>query len=314
MVTQDAQDAQDARDDGHPRVSLLSIPGTAGQCLLAPPAPQGGTYPFLLYNLGGVAMNLALAAVFLLITLMAPWSQLFGTFCICIVVSGVYLAATNAIPLQIQGINNDGATLLGLTRNEDARRAFWIMLFVNAQLTGGKRLRDLSGALFDVPPTASRDDALVCNWGGIQVNYHFDRRDFATARLCTNEWLNAPGLPALIRYALLCDYIFMELLGGASKNTIDSGLKGGVAWYLEKMGYLLQIPRLLYAYELIINHDAAAAQAQLRTFNTLAQSYPYPGEVVAERELIALVDHYVQEQEQAADNPASPPASCPPTP
>ena len=52
------------------RFRRMSLAGTGGQCLMTPPALQNGTMPFVLYNLGGVLMNLLTALVFLLLSLL----------------------------------------------------------------------------------------------------------------------------------------------------------------------------------------------------------------------------------------------------
>ncbi len=48
---------------GKIRRKRLSLPGTGGQCLLDPPAMDGGRFPAVLYNLGGGLANLIFAAV-----------------------------------------------------------------------------------------------------------------------------------------------------------------------------------------------------------------------------------------------------------
>ncbi len=51
------------RDNGRRRVKRFSIPGTLGQCLMAPPEKPISRIPSTAYFLGGVVMNLLLAAV-----------------------------------------------------------------------------------------------------------------------------------------------------------------------------------------------------------------------------------------------------------
>ena len=51
-------------------VKRLSLAGTAGQCLMSPPEMSNGTFPVVLYNLGGCIMNLAASAVLFLLYLL----------------------------------------------------------------------------------------------------------------------------------------------------------------------------------------------------------------------------------------------------
>ena len=46
------------RSDGRLRLKKFSLAGTGGQCLMSPPGVLGEAMPFMLYNFGGVLMNL----------------------------------------------------------------------------------------------------------------------------------------------------------------------------------------------------------------------------------------------------------------
>ena len=51
--------------DGRLRLKRLTLAGTGGQCLMAPPEMVNGRFPVVLYNLGGAIMNLLSVPVFL---------------------------------------------------------------------------------------------------------------------------------------------------------------------------------------------------------------------------------------------------------
>ena len=42
------------RENGKLKWEKHKVPGTAGQCLMAPPQKENGNYPYRLYNLGGI--------------------------------------------------------------------------------------------------------------------------------------------------------------------------------------------------------------------------------------------------------------------
>ena len=44
------------RSEGKWKIRRMSVPGTGGQCLMAPPRKKNGYYPFALYNLGGILL------------------------------------------------------------------------------------------------------------------------------------------------------------------------------------------------------------------------------------------------------------------
>ena len=66
------------RDNGRRRVKRFSIPGTLGQCLMAPPEKPISRIPSTAYFLGGVAMNLLLAAVAVVVWWYVPSESVVG--------------------------------------------------------------------------------------------------------------------------------------------------------------------------------------------------------------------------------------------
>ena len=72
------------RKDGRIIRKKLSIAGTGGQCLMAPPDLQDGKMPVALFNLGGSFMNLIASAIFFMLALAlknaAFLSSLFNTY------------------------------------------------------------------------------------------------------------------------------------------------------------------------------------------------------------------------------------------
>ena len=60
------------KDGGKFRIGSFSMAGTGGQCLLYPPEEKDGKTPYVLYNLGGVIMNLAACAVSFALWLVLP--------------------------------------------------------------------------------------------------------------------------------------------------------------------------------------------------------------------------------------------------
>ena len=48
--------------NGKLKVKRFSMPGTLGQCLMSPPEPKDGKFPYFFYNLGGSLINFITAA------------------------------------------------------------------------------------------------------------------------------------------------------------------------------------------------------------------------------------------------------------
>src|SRR5699024_8670727 len=94
------------KQDGKVRFKRFSIAGTGGQCLMTPPELTEEGMPYVLYNLGGVLMNLILAALCLCADFLWAENWYLSAFLIVTALSGVWLAAVNGIPLKLGLLNN----------------------------------------------------------------------------------------------------------------------------------------------------------------------------------------------------------------
>lgn len=60
------------KENGRLVTKRLKIPGTGGQCLMAPPEMVNGKFPVVLYNLGGSLFNLIVTLLFVPVLIAAP--------------------------------------------------------------------------------------------------------------------------------------------------------------------------------------------------------------------------------------------------
>ena len=79
------------------RFGRYSLAGTAGQCLICPPDIEDGTFPVVLYNLGGVIQNAALGLVFLELHLVTRGSAYLSLFFQMLSALGFMMALVNEI-------------------------------------------------------------------------------------------------------------------------------------------------------------------------------------------------------------------------
>lgn len=126
-----------------------SIKGTAGQCLMYPPKKRAdGSYPYVLYNLGGGLANLIFSLPFLIPAIYTDNPILRAVF-LALLISGILVAATNIIPLEL-GVQNDGMNLLNLSKGRHIQDSFYLHLLVNAEMTDGKLLTDYPMEYFNL--------------------------------------------------------------------------------------------------------------------------------------------------------------------
>lgn len=135
------------------KVKKYSIKGTAGQCLMYPPKQRSdGSFPFILYNMGGGMSNLFFSLV--MIPPVITSHGILRTIYIAFITAGVLFAITNLVPFN-QGLQNDGMNLKGMLRSKELLEAFYVQLKVNAQMSDGKLITEYAPS--DFPLIEGRD-------------------------------------------------------------------------------------------------------------------------------------------------------------
>lgn len=274
------------REKGRLRLRRLTLAGTSGQCLMAPPDWREESIPVILYNLGGCLLNLASALAF-----WGLWAAFGRTPCIgpaflFFALMGAALALANGLPLRSRLIANDGSNALTLVRSPQARRAFWLQLKVNEQLSQGTRLADMPDAWFaDLP---APDDPLRAAVSVLACNRQMDQEAFLPARRSIEALLAAKtGLLGLHRQLLTCDLVFLRLLEGETEAALAL-LTPAQKKFMRSMRGHPSILRTQYALALLAEGNGKRAAALRASFEKQAARYPYPAEIASEARLLEL--------------------------
>lgn len=276
-------------EDGKIRRSRLKIAGAGGQCLMAPPEYNDGNFPFTLYNLGGVLINLITAVLFALLAAFIPWApvkllMMMETFI------GVFFALTNGLPIPVAALQNDGKNLLCIRRDGEARRAFWLQMAVAAEIARGRRLKEMPDEWFTPFPEETMDNPIVSTIAVLNCSRLMDQLDFAAAeaeirRLMARE----KGIIDLHRMLLSCDGATCELIAGRPADLTESLTSKTNQQLMKAMPENPSILRARYAAALLRDKDAAAADKVLAEFDKAAPRYPNPQEIASEREIMAVI-------------------------
>ena len=138
----------------------FSIKGTAGQCLMSPPVRRpDGSFPFVLYNLGGGISNLIFSLPLVVPALLVENIYAKIVFSM-LLLAGIVTAATNIIPMNI-GIQNDGMNIKSMLKDKCMQDAFYLQLKVNAEMSNGKKITDYSPEEFTLPEGANDTNMLT---------------------------------------------------------------------------------------------------------------------------------------------------------
>ena len=288
------------KKDGKLMVKKFNIVGAPGQCLMSPPKPIDGKYPYLLYNLSGALLNIifAIVAVVLYVAIPVP-SALWWVF-IPFVIVGIVLGIMQLVPMQ--NAMNDGHNVKTLRRSETARQEFWLMLHINAQTTKGARLRDIvSEKDFEF---LKNNDPSDNNTGmdffveSLQLGLLLDNHRFEEAKIFAENLLKSTAnIPDIYLEELSCELLFLELIGECRKENIEKLYTNDLKEYINATSSYMSRQRLLYAYAKLHLNDDSATRKALEDFNKTCQSTPFFGQIEGERELMQIIDDLANTKE-----------------
>ena len=275
--------------NGRLRRSKYSLAGTAGQCLMAPPPWQAEGFPCALYNLGGVIVNLATAAICGLLA-WRNWDHALAALLLLEAAAvGLLLGITNGIPLPGLIVANDGSNLVSVLKSRDARRALWLQMSIAAAQAEGLSLRDMPEDWFAPFPEASMDNPLISAIAVFTENRLIDALDLPGAEAAIRALLaREKGILPLHRALLTLDGACCELLAGQSADLTTALDTPAVQQVMKAMKTCPTVLRTQYITALLRDHDEAQAAIHLKAFEKMAKTYPYQQDLASERSLMAI--------------------------
>ena len=277
------------KENGKWKWKRLSIVGTGGQCLMAPPDLKDGKMPLVLYNLGGSLINTLTGALFLLGYLIWSDIPLLSPLLLIFAAVGFIIALMNGIPLRMGTVDNDGYNAFALSKNKEATEAFWVQLKVAEQTAKGVRLRDMPDEWFAVPTDEAMKNSMVAVRGVFACNKLMDEEKFEQADALMAHLLEIEsGMVGLHRSLLICDRIFAELIGENRGDVIGCMLTKEQLAFMKAMKSYPSVIRTQYAMALLLEKDPDKAETLKNELEKVARTYPYPHEIDSERELLRI--------------------------
>lgn len=283
------------------KMKRFSIPGTVGQCLMAPPPYNDGSFPYKLYLSGGVAMNLICAAVLFAAFLLAGSGSFAGRMLAAGGAMALYLGITNAVPAK-SDIPNDGYQIFMLGKSREERRAFWESLEFNARLQQGTHVREL-----EKDWEALDNEALVRQCEGMEgltdlsmrYNYLLDTERFAEAEDLCQRLLKKGISVDLYRKLFLGEALYLELLlHGRAEETERLATKEVLGFLKATAAVIPSSARTLYAYERLFRQEEKELARAERQFADAVKNYPVLGELAQEQMLVEKVDEVYRQRQR----------------
>lgn len=277
------------REEGKLVLRRYWLPGTAGQCLMAPPMTDG-EIPVILYNLGGAVANGLAALVCFVLAWIAPqagWAEwalgIWG-------VLGVFFAASNAIPRQMKVGGNDGYNTRCLLQDPAARRGFWLQMAINDRRLQGQTLLEMPEEWFAMPEPEQMQNAMTA----VLSIFHADRLmeegqeeegKAILERLIAEENAISPANKAMVRMSLL----WREIMGENRPEVVARLRTKELKQIMKLMKNFPEVIRMEYALAVLVDHEPEKARKCLARFGTVAHNYAYRQTVEQERKAIGMV-------------------------
>lgn len=277
------------RKDDKYQCKKFNIPFFAGQCLMEPTKSFEET-PYVLYNLGGVLMNMFLSIIAILFCFIFPdIVVLLSAFALV----GFLIALTNGLPFL--GLSNDGANLQQMLKSDMVKKAIYNQLKMNALQTRGMRLKDMDASLFFETTKAERQNELVSAIALFKACYVMDQGNIQEAYAQMKMLLEEDNAIADIHTInLKMECAFCEMMTNNDKQMIDNYLDKNTWKMLKAMKGQLSVLRFQYAYALLVENDKPKATKILEDFKKYEASSPFEGEIIAERDWITMIDEKYQ--------------------
>ena len=284
------------KENGKIRLKRMSLAGTGGQCLMGPPDLRDGKIPVMLYNFGGAILNLISAALSLGLSFLCPPVSMVRVFLRFLAVIGLGFALMNGLPLPAAGLNNDGQNALALSRSGEAVRAFWIQMKANERTSEGVRIKDMPEEWFAVPSAEAMNNGIIAPLGVLACSRLMDENRFREAdALMKNLLSQKNAIAGLHRGLMVCDRMYLELIGENRPGSLSILRTPEQKKLMKAMKAFPSVLRTEYAYALLAEKDPSKAESIRQRFEKSCRSYPYPGEIRAERELLEIAAKAAQD-------------------
>ena len=275
------------KDNDRIRFKRMSIAGTGGQCLMAPPDLKDGKMPVQLYNYGGAIMNLIASAISGGLSLLCPAGSLFRPFLLMMLVTGIAYALMNGLPLRMSLANNDGRNAWDLARSPEAVRAFWTTMKMNELSARGVCLRDMPEEWFAVPDEEGMKNGITSSLVAVACSRLMEQGRFEEADALMERLLSQNnGIPGVLRKMLVCDRIYVELIRENRPEALEALRTKDQLKFMKSMKKYPSVLRTEYAYALLAEKDPEKAQTVMEAFEKAARTYPNPNDITIERELM----------------------------
>ncbi|KYG29645.1 hypothetical protein [Alkalihalobacillus trypoxylicola] len=279
------------KNNGKLEYKRLSIPGTLGQCLMIPPKKVNGHFPFKLYLLGGGFMNIIIAFIVLIISLILDMTSI---YVMAFVLAGLLTAMVNLIPYSF----NDGSTLSKAKKDPEIRNILYNQLMVNAETSVGTKFIELPEEWIQKP--ASVDYSNIFHIWTLLVPYQcaLEEKNYQTAQEIIDDIWDKIDAKNFYRMEVAKEWLFIHLFLDQERDKV-------IALYNQKdVKANLKIKMVSHArikamYAWKIDQDYDKAMTLFNEALELLAQHPNKADSLLEEEIIDICKKRLKEDRQS---------------
>lgn len=276
------------RRDGKFMFKRFGIAGTGGQCLMLPPDRPIEQIRTMPYDLGGVVANLLLSVLCVIVLLCVDLDFSYAVYPVMMAIAGFGFAALNGIPININGMPNDGMQAVMLRKDMVTKRVLFTLLKAYALVQDGMRPRDLPTEWFDYEFDSENVNPLVVNILAMKVGVLLDRMEWEEAReLCAALLEKENHIPVIFLYEFRCEYVFTLLMTGEKAKAAEIYADKTLQAYIRQTQEIMPSrQRLLCAVSLLLDNERAKAEEIAAKVERNREQYISLGEAISELEIM----------------------------
>lgn len=285
-----------AKENGKLRFCKYDMPGTGGQCIMTAPKVDAEKMPVVLYNLGGLVMNLVVLLIGIIVFVIVSDSHfVVGMIFLMFAMTSLVILITNGLPFTQMG--TDGANTIILLKDKFSREAFRNQLEVVRYLSQNYSVREMPEELFLFDKQIPMTNPLITAQAVSCFNYHSVIGKYQEAKEMASYILeNARSINSLHEKILYGERLFITIV-------IDKDMEAAKEQFilykkeLEKTAGFISIQRVLYAYYTLVQPSEKKASQYARLFENSVKNYPYPKDAAIEKEQFDMVAEVLKEKE-----------------
>lgn len=272
-----------------------NMPGTGGQCIMTAPEGDAENMPVVLYNLGGLIVNLVLLLIGAGMYLgMKDLHPTVGIICLVFAMTAFVILITNGIPFMQMG--TDGANTIILYKDKNARVAFQKQLEIVNYYANNYSVREMPKELFFFDKSMPMNHPLITAQAVNYYNYLSVNKMYVEAKEMALFILeNAKSINQLHEKILYGELIFQAAV-------IDGDLEAAKKLYeihkkeLNAVSGFISIQRVFYAYYTLVEPNEKKAAAFAKRFENSVKNYPFPKVATIEKEQFDMVAEVLQKK------------------